>query len=170
VLLLIAFPSSPQTLPLPPQPRPIWISYWTQCGLGYGNPHQSRSIWISYWTQWSGGGDPPRAGLGSTPKPLLPGEPRWNASMSGGLGEGRWVWGTSGRDSGHKRLSNFEGLGNLRSLDILIAFERFMTESICAPRDCSRLWVVVTLPLGTAQPPCIFDIRTSTTGNHSRCM
>jgi len=32
---------------------------------------------------------------------------------------------------------------------------------ICAPRDCSLWWVVVTLPLGTALLPCIFDARTS---------
>ena len=37
---------------------------------------------------------------------------------------------------------------------------------ICAPRDCSRLWAVVTLPLGTALLPCIFDARISIVCSH----
>jgi len=40
---------------------------------------------------------------------------------------------------------------------------------ICAPRDCSLWWVVVTLPLGTAQPPCTYRKRTSTARSPSRC-
>jgi hypothetical protein len=40
---------------------------------------------------------------------------------------------------------------------------------ICAPRDCSLWWVVVTLPLGTAQPPCTYRKRNSTVRSPSRC-